>query len=72
MAKSKRVIKKISTPFDRFKATAAILMVNMVDPQVNTMRVFLEAIEDANFPTSLSPARWISLMAVGWTRHERT
>lgn len=47
MAKSKRVIKKISTPFDRFKPTAAILMVNMVDPQVNTMRVFLEAIEDA-------------------------
>ncbi len=47
---TKRVLKKISTPFEAFGPQGAILMVNMVDPQVNTMRVFLEAIEDAEIP----------------------
>jgi D-arabinose 5-phosphate isomerase GutQ len=44
---TKRVLKKISTPFEAFDPQGAILMVNMVDPQVSTMRVFLEAIEEA-------------------------
>ena len=47
---TKRVLKKISTPFEAFDPQGAILMVNMVDPQVNTMRVFLEAIEEAEIP----------------------
>lgn len=47
---SSRVFKKVSTPFVSFKPTAAILMVNMVDPQVATMRVFLEAVAEARLP----------------------
>ena len=47
---SKRVLKKVSTPFENFEPTAAILMVNMVDPQVSTMKVFLEAIKGAKLP----------------------
>lgn len=47
---SKRVFKKVSTPFEAFKPTAAVLMVNMVDPQVSTMRVFLDAVGDAKIP----------------------
>ncbi len=47
---TKRVLKKISTPFEAFHPQGAILMVNMVDPQVNTMQVFLEAIEEAEIP----------------------
>ena len=50
MNHSQRVLKKISTPFDAFRPTAAVLMVNMVDPQVRTMQVFLEAIEEAGIP----------------------
>jgi len=45
-----RVLKKISTPFQDFLPTAAILVVNMVDPQINTMTVFLEAIREASLP----------------------
>ena len=47
---SKRVSKKLTTPFESFEPTAAILMVNMVDPQVSTMKVFLEAIREAKLP----------------------
>ncbi len=47
---TKRVLKKISTPFRAFNPQGAILMVNMVDPQTSTMRVFLEAIEEAEIP----------------------
>jgi D-arabinose 5-phosphate isomerase GutQ/GTP-binding protein EngB required for normal cell division len=47
---TKRVLKKISTPFEAFDPQGAILMVNMVDPQVNTMKVFLEAVEKAGIP----------------------
>jgi len=43
-------LKKISTPFEAFEPQGAILMVNMVDPQVNTMKVFLEAIEQVGIP----------------------
>lgn len=47
---TKRVLKKISTPFEAFNPQGAILMVNMVDPQVNTMKVFLEAIQEVGIP----------------------
>jgi D-arabinose 5-phosphate isomerase GutQ/GTP-binding protein EngB required for normal cell division len=47
---TKRVLKKISTPFEVFDPQGAILMVNMLDPQVNTMKVFLEAVEKVGIP----------------------
>lgn len=47
---SKRVSKKLTTPFEKFKPTAAILMVNMLDPQTSTMKVFLEAVKGAGLP----------------------
>ena len=47
---TKRVLKKISTPFEQFNPDGAILMINMVDPQIATMKVFLEAISEANLP----------------------
>jgi len=43
---TQRVLKKVSTPFQQLEPTAAILVVNSVDPQANTMKVFLEAIND--------------------------
>lgn len=43
---TQRVLKKVSTPFQQLEPTAAILVVNSVDPQTNTMKVFLEAIND--------------------------
>jgi len=45
-----RVAKKLTTPFEKFKPTAAILMINMTDPQTSTMKVFLEAIKAAKLP----------------------
>lgn len=47
MSQNKRVLKKISTPFEEFEPTSAILMINMADPQINTMKVFLEAIQNS-------------------------
>jgi hypothetical protein len=47
---TKRVLKKISTPFEAFDPQGAILMISMVDPQVSTMRVFLEAVEQVGIP----------------------
>jgi D-arabinose 5-phosphate isomerase GutQ len=47
---TKRVLKKISTPFEAFEPQGAILMINMVDPQVSTMKVFLEAVEEVGIP----------------------
>jgi D-arabinose 5-phosphate isomerase GutQ/GTP-binding protein EngB required for normal cell division len=47
---TKRVLKKISTPFEVFDPQGAILMVNMLDPQVNTMKVFLEAVDKVGIP----------------------
>lgn len=47
---SNRVAKKLTTPFQQFAPNGAILMVNMVDPQVSTMKVFLEAINTAEIP----------------------
>ena len=45
-----RVLKKISTPFEQMNPDGAILMINMYDPQVATMKVFLDAIKDAKLP----------------------
>ncbi|NMB92283.1 MAG: SIS domain-containing protein [Parcubacteria group bacterium] len=45
-----RVAKKLTTPFEQFKPTGAILMINMSDPQISTMKVFLEAIKTAKLP----------------------
>lgn len=47
MEKTQRVFKKVSTPFENFNPTAAVLMINAVDPQINTLKVFLEAINEA-------------------------
>jgi len=47
---TKRILKKISTPFERVNPTAAVLMVNLIDPQINTIKVFLEAIEQREMP----------------------
>ncbi len=47
---TKRVLKKISPPFEAFDPQGAILMINMVDPQVSTMKVFLEAVEEVGIP----------------------
>jgi len=47
---SSRVAKKLTTPFHKFSPDGAILMVNMIDPQVSTMKVFIEAITDADLP----------------------
>jgi D-arabinose 5-phosphate isomerase GutQ len=47
---SKRVLKKVSTPFESFDPQGAILMVNMLDPQVSTMKVFSEAVAEVGIP----------------------
>ncbi|MGB9706919.1 MAG: SIS domain-containing protein [Microgenomates group bacterium] len=47
---NKRVFKKLSTPFEDFNPTAAILMTNLLDPQVSTLKVFLEAIKNKKLP----------------------
>ena len=46
-----RVLKKLSTPFDQFRPTGAILVVNLVDPQLRTMEAFLEATTLHKLPT---------------------
>lgn len=48
---TRRVAKKLmTTPFDDAAPTGAILMINMADPQVNTAKVFLEAILAKQIP----------------------
>jgi len=47
---TRRVEKKLMTPFDDVNPTGAILMINMADPQVNTVKVFLEAVQDKQIP----------------------
>lgn len=48
---SNRVLKKLSTPFDQLKPTGAILVVNLVDPQLRTMEAFLDATRLYDLPT---------------------
>lgn len=45
-----RVTKKIITPFETCDATGVILMINLYDPQIPTVRLFLEAVERAGLP----------------------
>lgn len=47
---STRVTKKLVTPFEMCQATGAVLLVNLYDPQIPTLRLFLEAIEKAELP----------------------
>jgi len=47
---SNRVSKKLTTPFYQFNPDTAILVVNMIDPQIATMKVFLQAINDSQLP----------------------
>jgi D-arabinose 5-phosphate isomerase GutQ/GTP-binding protein EngB required for normal cell division len=41
-----RVVKKISTPFTQSNATHAIIIINAVDPQTNTIKAFIQACEN--------------------------
>lgn len=41
-----RVLKKISTPFVQVSPQKAIILVNIKDPQINTMKAFLQACRD--------------------------
>ena len=43
-----RVFKKISTPFTKSNPDKAIIVVNMVDSQINTIRVFIDACNDCD------------------------
>lgn len=43
-----RIAKKIITPFEVAKPTGAILLINLVDPQLPVIKVFLKAILDWN------------------------
>lgn len=47
---SSRVMKKVLTPFETCAATGAVLLVNLFDPQLSTVRLFVEAIDDAKLP----------------------
>lgn len=47
---TKRVAKKLITPFEKVRANAAILLVNLFDPQINTVNVLKEAIEEKGLP----------------------
>jgi len=48
---SNRVLKKVSTPFEQLTPTGAILVVNLVDPQLRTMEAFLDATRLYGLPT---------------------
>ena len=41
-----RVLKKISTPFIDVDPEKAIILINLVDPQVNTIKPFIQACRD--------------------------
>lgn len=47
---NERVTKKLTTPFASTQPTAAVLMVNLYDPQIRTTKIFLEAIESSRLP----------------------
>lgn len=47
---SRRVAKKVVTPFEESRPTGAVLMVNLFDPQIATTRLFLEAITSQALP----------------------
>jgi len=41
-----RVFKKISTPFIKARPTHAIIVINAIDPQLNTIKAFIQACRD--------------------------
>ena len=45
-----RVFKKIATPFVQCNPTGAIILINMYDPQMPTVRVFIDACEQFEIP----------------------
>lgn len=47
---STRVTKKFVAPFEALGASGAILMVNLYDPQISTVKLFLEAVRAAGIP----------------------
>jgi len=47
---STRILKKISTPFDYTEPDAAVIMVNLIDPQINTIKVFIQAVQELDIP----------------------
>lgn len=47
---STRVTKKMVTPFEMCRATGVVLLMNLYDPQIPTLRLFLEAVEQAQLP----------------------
>lgn len=48
-----RVFKKISTPFTQCRPDAALILVNMYDPQLPTVKVFINACKDYGIPYSV-------------------
>lgn len=68
---SKRVFKKVSTPFENFRPNGAILMINALDPQINTLKVFIEAIEEAHLKRMLVMNK-IDLMPERYKELEKT
>lgn len=45
-----RVFKKISTPFEKSNPTRAIIVVNAIDSQLNTVSAYIQACEDKKIP----------------------
>lgn len=47
---SQRISKKLLTPFDTCRPTAAVVMVNLFEPQIQTTKLFLEAVKSHGLP----------------------
>lgn len=47
---NQRISKKMLTPFDACHPTAAVVMVNLFDPQIRTTKLFLEAVQSHQLP----------------------
>jgi len=47
---SQRISKKLLTPFDTSKPTAAVIMVNLFEPQIQTTKLFIEAVVSHGLP----------------------
>lgn len=45
-----RIFKKIATPFENCHPTGAIIVINLYDPQLPTMEVFIRACKDKHLP----------------------
>jgi len=47
---NQRIAKKLFTPFDACEPTAAVVMVNLFEPQIQTTKLFLEAVKSHGLP----------------------